>query len=114
MAQAIGRCEDTYSLAKELKMGDEHNSILMLQRARNCTLQSVINETVDLIRQGIEAYQYMRSRLPYVGVKPEPELDIYLDRLEEWYAINIAWGVTTPRYGGAGVGGPPVCGVTAI
>lgn len=90
---------DIVSLEKEIKAGDIHNLVLVMQHERDLDLQESVDSASGLFNALIEAYMELEADTPSFGTEIDAELQRYLAGLRYWVRGNIDWSYETGRYG---------------
>lgn len=91
---------DLFSCTKEARQGDVHNLVLVLQHARQCTLQEAINEAARMHNEEVAIFVALEKLLPLKGAETDYELLRYISVLRSWITGNYDWSVKdTGRYG---------------
>jgi 5-epi-alpha-selinene synthase len=92
---------DIVSLEKEIKAGDIHNLVLVMQHEYQVDLQEAVNRASSLFNAMIEAYIELEADTPSFGEEVDVEVQRYLAGLRCWMRGNIDWSYETGRYGQA-------------
>lgn len=92
---------DIVSLEKELRTGDVHNLVVVLQHEKKLTLQDAINAAAEMFNARMEAYLALEAERPHFDAAVDSELQRYLDGLRYWVRGNMDWSFETGRYGQA-------------
>lgn len=91
---------DLFSCTKEARQGDVHNLVLVLQHARQCSLQEAINEAARMHNEEVAIFVTLEKLLPLKGEETDYELLRYVSVLRSWITGNYDWSVKdTGRYG---------------
>lgn len=90
---------DIVSLDKEIRTGDFHNLVLVLQHNDGLTLQRAIDMAGEMFTARMSAYVEAEARRPRYDTRTEAELERYLTGLRCWVRGNIDWSFETGRYG---------------
>lgn len=90
---------DIVSLEKELKNGDIHNLVIVLQNEEGLSLQSAVDRAADIFNARVHEYAAAETRRPRFEPDVERQLERYLDGLRYWVRGNVDWSFETGRYG---------------
>lgn len=93
---------DIVSLEKEIRSGDVHNLVLILQHEHQLDLQDAIDRAGALFNERMAAYIDLEAHVPSFGEAVDAELARYLAGLRYWVRGNIDWSYETGRYGQEG------------
>jgi hypothetical protein len=89
---------DVLSLQKELKQGDVHNLVLVLQRQQGLTLQEALERVAALHDVEVRAFMDVELSLPSFDPASDSALGRYIDLLRSWMRGNLDWSYTSGRY----------------
>jgi hypothetical protein len=92
---------DLVSLEKEIRVGDFHNLVLIMQHERDLTLQEAVESAAQLFNAMVAAYIELEADTPSFGAAVDAEVQRYLAGLRYWVRGNIDWSYETGRYGQA-------------
>jgi hypothetical protein len=92
---------DIVSLEKEIKAGDVHNLVLVMQHEYGVSLQEAVDRASGLFNAMVEAYIELEQDTPSFGAEIDPLVQRYLAGLRYWVRGNIDWSYETGRYGQA-------------
>lgn len=84
---------DIFSLEKEVRSGDVHNLVLILQHESSLTLQSAVDLVAARHNQEIRSFLALESNVP-------SDIDgrWSVDGLRSWMRANMDWSAATLRY----------------
>jgi len=95
---------DLFSLEKELKNGDSHNLVLVLQHELNYTLSEAITETAAIHDRDVQRFVELRGELDKAGLDPYhktlPEdraLGQYISTLQNIISANMEWSIVDSK-----------------
>ncbi|MET9644785.1 terpene synthase family protein [Streptomyces syringium] len=97
-ADYIARYTDIVTVSKDLHEGTMSNIVTVIRAERGCTLQNAVDTAAEIIRADADAFVDLRARLPHLGAGCHPDLESFLDRLQEWMANCEPWARNLPRY----------------
>ncbi|MFF7731130.1 hypothetical protein [Streptomyces sp. NPDC008001] len=97
-ADYIARYTDIVTVSKDLHEGTVSNIVTVIRAELGCTLQNAVDTAAEIIRADADAFVDLRARLPHLGVGCHPDLESFLDRLQEWMANCEPWARNLPRY----------------
>ena len=90
---------DLFSLEKELRNGDTHNLVLVLQHERGYSLQEALREAADIHNRDVQQFIELSGQVqndPFCG-KAVPA---YIRALENIISANMEWSLKdSKRYG---------------
>lgn len=89
---------DIVSLEKEIKSGDVHNLVLVLQHHDTVSLQTAANRAGAMFNSLIVNFQALEAALPDFGAA-HADVERYIAGLKYWVRGNIDWSFETGRYG---------------
>ncbi len=90
---------DIVSLQKELRAGDVHNLVVVLQQEYQLSVQEAVAQAVRLLNARMREYVELERRLPSLGVESDALLQRYLTGLRCWVRGNVDWSYESGRYG---------------
>jgi hypothetical protein len=90
---------DIISLEKEVRVGDVHNLIIVLQHEDGLSEQAAVDLAARLFNARIREYVELEQRLPSFGIEIDVPLQRYLRSLRAWIRGNMDWSYETGRYG---------------
>lgn len=88
---------DIVSLAKEIKQGDVHNLVLVLQHRHKISLNDAIYRAAALHDAEVRAFMDLESELPGYG-DYDPAVRHYLMLQKAWMKGNLDWSYMSGRY----------------
>lgn len=89
---------DIFSLEKELRHGDVHSLVIVMQRQHQLTWQAAIDQAAELHNLEVSNFIELATRLPVFGPTIDEPLQRYIDVLRSWMRGNIDWSCETGRY----------------
>lgn len=89
---------DISSFDKELKRGDVHNLVLVLQHKHQCTLHKAIQCAAELHNNEVQAFMELATQLPFLGREIDFQLKRYVSSLRYWIRGSLDWHLTSERY----------------
>jgi hypothetical protein len=89
---------DMSSLEKELRAGDVHNLIVVLQHEYGLSIQAAMNQAGRLFNARMRGYMELEQRLPSLGAAIDAPLQRYLKGLRCWVRGNMDWSFESGRY----------------
>ena len=89
---------DLYSLRKELRKGDVHNLVLILQRDQQVTLQEAIDHAAALHDAEVRRYIELERTLPTFGPEGDHCVAQYVRFARHFIRANTDWAATSGRY----------------
>jgi Terpene synthase family 2, C-terminal metal binding len=92
---------DMVSLEKEVRAGDVHNLIIVLQHEHGLSAQAAMHMAGQLFSARMREYVELERRLQSSGVAICMPLQRYLRGLRCWVRGNMDWSYETGRYGRA-------------
>lgn len=95
---------DVLSWARECRMGDVHNAVIILQHYEQYSLQEAVDRVSEMIVEQVAAFEETAARIP--GVYPEHTavLARLVAYLRCWMRGNLDWEMETFRFTVAQVG----------
>jgi 5-epi-alpha-selinene synthase len=94
----ISWCNDLVSLEKEMRVGDVHNLVVVLQHHHQISLQQAIHMAIEQHNAEMKAYLELEPQVPSFGPDIDPQVQLYLRGLRHWMRGNLDWGLTAKRY----------------
>ncbi len=88
---------DIVSLAKELKEGDVHNLVLVLQQHHRITIQEAIQCAAAMHDREVSRFMALEADMPDFGVY-EAQVRHYLMLQKAWMKGNLDWSYMSGRY----------------
>lgn len=92
---------DIVSLEKEIRTGDVHNLVLVLQHEDSLDLQTAVDRAAAIFNARMRAYFAQERDVPSFGPSLDKEIKRYITGLRAWIRGNIDWSYETGRYGQA-------------
>jgi hypothetical protein len=89
---------DIFSLEKEIARGDYSNIVLVLQKERQCSLQTAAEAANDLITREVKLFEKLSTMIPTVLPDYQDDIDRLLVSLRNWVRANMDWSLETHRY----------------
>ncbi|MGZ3459908.1 MAG: terpene synthase family protein, partial [Archangium sp.] len=92
---------DLISLEKEMRVGDVHNLVLILQNEKKCSLEEAMQLTARMHDDEVRAFVELAGQLPSTWNDPEvkvAEVLPYIDVLQCWMRSNMDWSLFSERY----------------
>lgn len=90
---------DIVSLEKEVRAGDVHNLVVVLQQEQALGLGEAVEEAARIFNARMRDYVELERRLPSLGVESDGRLQRYLTGLRCWVRGNMDWSYESGRYG---------------
>ena len=90
---------DIFSLAKEVKRGDVHNLVLVLQHQYGLSLQESIDHAARMHDGAVRAFMEWEPHLPSFGTVVDANLKRYVSALRTRMRGNLDWVHESVRYG---------------
>jgi hypothetical protein len=90
---------DMSSLDKELRAGDVHNLVIVLQHEYGLSIQAAMEQAARLFNTRMREYVELEQRLPSFGAAIDEQVQRYLKGLRCWVRGNMDWSFETGRYG---------------
>jgi hypothetical protein len=88
---------DIVSLAKEIKQGDVHNLVLVLQHRHGISLQDAVYRAAALHDAEVRAFMDLEAELPSFG-EYDSALRHYIMLQKAWMKGNLDWSYMSGRY----------------
>ncbi|WP_224241254.1 terpene synthase family protein [Hyalangium gracile] len=92
---------DIVSFEKELRAGDVHNLVILLQHEYRLSTQSAVDQAARLFNARMREYVDLQQRMPSHGAELDGAVQRYLMGLRSWVRGNMDWSYETGRYGKA-------------
>jgi hypothetical protein len=92
---------DMLSLDKEVRAGDVHNLVIVLQHEYGLSPQGAMDHAARLYNQRMREYVELERGLPSYGLETDVALQRYLKGLRCWVRGNLDWSYESGRYGKA-------------
>jgi hypothetical protein len=77
-----------------------HNTIHILQRERNLTLQQSFDFAGELLKQAVQRWYWTQQHLPSFGEHADVQVQRYLEGLLDQVKANLHWSFASGRYFG--------------
>lgn len=94
-------CNDLLSVSKELRCGDVHNLVLVLQHEGRLGFQSALDRAVAIHNEDVQEFLTRAAALPAFGGSIDADLARYVDGLRTWIRGNYVFSLTAARYQGS-------------
>jgi hypothetical protein len=91
-------CNDILSYTKELRHGDVHNLVLVIQREARCSLTEARERALVLHDRETASFVQARTCLPHFDPVTDAAIETYVDGLQSWICANRDWSLTAIRY----------------
>jgi 5-epi-alpha-selinene synthase len=89
---------DIFSVAKEMREGNLHNLVLILQHSYQVSLQEAINRAAELHDAEVRNFIELAAQLPSFGAEIDANLQRYILNLRFWMRGHVDWYQVTERY----------------
>ncbi len=89
---------DIVSVEKELKSGEIHNLVLVLQQEYQLTLQEAVNRAAQMWTTDLQAFITLEQQLPSFGATVDMELGRYIGLMRSWMRAAEHWSYQSGRY----------------
>ena len=109
---AVCWANDIISLDKEIKRGDVHNLVLVLQSTEHLTLQQAIDRAGQMHDAEVGSFIELEPRLPSFGRGIDTNLQRYIAVLRARMRGHLEWSYASGRYQPAGL--EPVWSTTIV
>ncbi|KYC37214.1 hypothetical protein WA1_47180 [Scytonema hofmannii PCC 7110] len=93
-----GWLNDIVSLEVELKCGEIHNLVLVLQQEYQLTLQEAVNRAAEMWTAELQAFMTLEQQLPSFGTAVDIELGRYIASMRYWMRATEHWQYQSERY----------------
>jgi hypothetical protein len=90
---------DMLSLDKEVRAGDVHNLVVVLQHEYGLSPQGAMDHAARLFNARMREYVELERKLPSYGLETDVALQRYLRGLRCWVRGNLDWSYESGRYG---------------
>jgi hypothetical protein len=77
-----------------------HNTIHVLQRERNLSLQESFDYAGELLKQAVQRWYWTQQHLPSFGEHADVQVQRYLEGLLDQVKANLHWSFASGRYFG--------------
>lgn len=91
-------CNDVLSYPKEMKHGDLHNLVLVIQHEHRCSLSEAVDRALAMHDREVSAFIQIREHMPYFNSAVNSALNTYVEALQYWICANRDWSLTAARY----------------
>ncbi len=89
---------DIISLDKEIRCGEIHNLVLIIQRQYQLSLQEAVNRVAEMHNAEVRAFITEEAQLTATGVMVDANLERLIDVMRFWMRGNLDWALMTARY----------------
>lgn len=98
-ARIVCWVNDLFSLGPEMKLGDMHNIVILLQQERGLSPENAIAEALKVHDEDLAQYLRTEQQLPVFGDETDKELARYITFLRALISGNVEWSrMDTNRY----------------
>ena len=94
----IARSNDIFSAAKEMREGNTHNLVRLLQHYHQIPFQEAVKRTASLHDAQVQTFIELSTQLPSFGAEIDANLQRYLSALRSGMRGHLDWFVETGRY----------------
>lgn len=94
----VNYSNDIFSLYKEIKRGDVHNLVLIIQHQYQLHLQESIDRSIKLYNSQMQAFIDLEQHLPSFGTSVDCELTRYVSVLRSMMRGHLDWLWASGRY----------------
>lgn len=94
---------DLFSLEKEIKSGDLHNLVFVLQGEYGLSIQEAVQRVAEMHDSEVALFMDLEGSLPSFGTKVDINLERYVSTLRSRMRGNLDWSNETARYRTAAV-----------
>ncbi len=91
-------CNDVLSYPKEMKHGDLHNLVLVIQHEHRCSLSEAVDRALAMHAREVATFMQIREHIPYFNSAVNAGLNTYVEALQYWICANRDWSLTAARY----------------
>lgn len=91
-------CNDILSYTKEMRHGDVHNLVLVIQHEQQVSLSDAVTQALIIHNAEIERFTALVNELPRFGASIDGDLGHYVIGLQHWIRANLDWSRTALRY----------------
>ena len=89
---------DLISLEKEMKVGDMHNLVFIIQKEQQCSMAEAMAQAARMHDEEVMEFITLESGLPSWGEPLDTEVRNYIDVLRCWMRANMDWSLMSERY----------------
>lgn len=89
---------DIFSVEKEIKAGEIHNLVLLLQREHQLSFQEAIDRAAEMHNSEVRAFIDLEKQLPSFGAQADWDLKRYLSALRFIMRGHLDWAQASGRY----------------
>lgn len=93
-----GWLNDIVSVENELRCGEIHNLVLVLQQEYQLTLQEAVNRAAKMWTDELQAFIALEEQLPSFGTAVDIELGRYIASMRYWMRATEHWQYQSGRY----------------
>ena len=107
--QHVALVNDLFSAGKERACGETYNSVLIIQRGRQCDVASAARQVMDLIAAIHQEFQQLSAELATLldrqatSQRERTAVAVHLACMTDWMHANLTWSRRTARYSDLGV-----------
>lgn len=91
-------CNDIFSVAKEMAVGDFHNFIFVLHHQQQISLEEAIMCVADMHDREVKAMIDLEASIPSFGEELDVEIAKYISGLHTWIRGHLDWYSHSGRY----------------
>ncbi|MBH8575968.1 terpene synthase [Nostocaceae cyanobacterium CENA369] len=91
-------CNDIFSVAKEMAVGDFHNFIFVLHYQQQISLEEAIKCVADMHDREVKAMIDLEASIPSFGEELDVEIAKYISGLHTWIRGHLDWYSHSGRY----------------
>jgi hypothetical protein len=88
---------DISSLAKEIRQGDVHNLVIVIQAEHGISLSEAFIRACEIHDADARSFVELAEQLPRLG-DLDAQLARYVEGLQTWIAANLCFSLTAERY----------------
>ncbi len=96
--QIVCLSNDLFSFPKEIRQGDFHNLVLVLQHEDQIALEEAVKRATTMHDSALGTFINLTAQLPSFGEKLDPLLERYLDILRTRISGSYDWMCEVSRY----------------
>jgi 5-epi-alpha-selinene synthase len=89
---------DIFSIAKEMREGNPHNVVLILQHSYQISLQEALNRVAELHDAEVQNFIELAAQLPSFGSEIDANFQRYILSLRFWMRGHMDWAQESERY----------------
>lgn len=94
----VGWMNDIFSAEKEIREGQTHNLVVVLQHEYQISLQEALERATSLFNAEVQIFIELSTQLPSFGAKMDAYLQCYLSGLRFLIRSCMDWSLETRRY----------------